>query len=356
MKTKFMMIGYGWRADFFYRIAKLAPEQFEITAGVLRTEERAKEVTEKEGVFATTSVDEALKTKPDFAVLCVPRAIVHEYLVLLMEKGIPVLCETPPAKDTAELNQLWSDYKSYGGKLQVAEQYFLQPYYNSILQVIQANYLGDISSTMISALHGYHAVSVYRKFLNVGFENCTIQGQRFPSPVMETNGRRGFAKSGATLNVNRNWATLHFESGKVGFFDFVGDQYFSQIRTRRWNVQGLCGEINDTTVRYMNEDMTCVEQELRRVDVGQNNISEWSHKGYMLLDKMIYENPFYPARMNDDEIAIASCLRLMKRYVDTGEEFYSLKDALQDAYVSFVLEEAIETGKTMTTENQSWIS
>ena len=37
-----MIIGYGWRADFYYRIAKLLPERFSVCAGVLRTETRAK--------------------------------------------------------------------------------------------------------------------------------------------------------------------------------------------------------------------------------------------------------------------------------------------------------------------------
>ena len=106
MKANYMVIGYGWRADFYYRIAKLLPEQFSICAGVLRTEARAKEVALKEHIFTTIDLDEALSQRPDFAVLCVPREIAKDYLVQLMEKGIPVLCETPPGKNVAELNEL----------------------------------------------------------------------------------------------------------------------------------------------------------------------------------------------------------------------------------------------------------
>ena len=88
MATNYMIIGYGWRADFYYRIARLLPEQFSICAGVLRTEARAKEVALKEGIFATADLDQALERKPDFAVLCVPRDFAKDYLVKLMEKGI----------------------------------------------------------------------------------------------------------------------------------------------------------------------------------------------------------------------------------------------------------------------------
>ena len=84
MKANYMVIGYGWRADFYYRIAKLLPEQFSICAGVLRTETRAKEVALQEHVYTTVDLHQALFRKPHFAVLCVPRAIVKDYLVQLM--------------------------------------------------------------------------------------------------------------------------------------------------------------------------------------------------------------------------------------------------------------------------------
>ena len=62
----------------------------------------------------------------------------------------------------------------------------------------------------------------------------------------------------------------------------------------------------------------------------------------------------YYQGMNDDEIAVASCLSHMKTYVESGTEFYSLREALQDTYLSFMLEQAIETGETVKTETQSW--
>lgn len=353
-KARFVVIGYGWRADFFYRIAKMLPEHFEICAGVLRTEERAKQVAREQNVFATADLDTALETKPDFVVLCVPRDIVKDYLVKLMEKGVPVLCETPPAKNTEELTELWKDKEHLSGKVQVLEQYFLQPYYAGVLDIINRGYLGETSSIMLSALHGYHAVSIFRKCLGIGFENCTIQGKKFHFDITATNGREGFDYSGKVVQTDRDWASMAFENGKAAFMDFSGEQYFSQIRTRRWNVQGSRGEINDTTVRFLNEQNVMVQQEMQRTDVGVNNNSEWSHKGYLFLDKQIYNNIYYPARMNDDEIAVASCLTKMKEYVDTGKEFYSLAEALQDTYLSFCLEEALQTEETMQTETQIW--
>ena len=218
MATNYMIIGYGWRADFYYRIARLLPEQFSICAGVLRTEARAKEVALKEGIFATADLDQALERKPDFAVLCVPRDFAKDYLVKLMEKGIPVLCETPPGKNVEELKELWEMSQKYNGRVQVVEQYFLQPYYAGILNIIKQGYLGSVSSIMLSALHGYHAVSVFRKVLGLEYENCTIQGKKFWSEVTATNGRNGFDESGTVIKEDRDWAFMQFDNGKNSLY------------------------------------------------------------------------------------------------------------------------------------------
>ena len=354
MKTKFIIIGYGWRTNFYYRITKLLPNEFEITACVLRTEERAQEITQQEGFFATSSLQLALETKPDFAVLCVPRNVTTSYLTTLMKHNIPVLCETPPAQNIEELNILWANTLALNGKIQVAEQYQFQPFYASISRLIQNGYLGEVSSAMLSAVHGYHAISLFRNYLDAAFENCTIQGQQFHFPLIETHNRAGLLTTGKPITSTRDWATIQFNSGKVAFLDFMGEQYFSEIRTRRWNIQGTRGELNDSIMRYLNPENFPITQELFRIDVGRNNIDEWSHRGYQFLDQMLYTNPYFPARLNDDEIAIATCLSRMKQYVETGTTFYPLAEALQDAYLSFVLEEALRTGTSITTSTQTW--
>ncbi|SHH70679.1 Gfo/Idh/MocA family protein [Clostridium grantii] len=355
MTANFILIGYGWRTEYFYRVVKALPEQFTISAAVLRTKERAEEIAKEKNIFATENLEEALKTNPDFVVLCVPRAIVKEYLEKLMEKNIPVLCETPPAKDVDELNQLWQIKEKYNGRIQIAEQYFLQPLYSAWLKVIQKGFIGDVSNMTLSALHGYHAVSIFRKILGIQYENCKISGKKYMFNVTKTNSRVGIDRSGTMIESDRSLATIEFENGKVGFLDFSGEQYFSLIRTRRLNIQGVRGEINDMTIRYLSEKNIGVTEELKRLDYGIYNISDWSHQGIMLGSEFVYENPFQFARLNDDEIAIADCLKRMKHFVDTGEEFYSLKEALQDTYISFIMEKALESEETLETQPQTWI-
>ena len=72
MKAKFIVIGFGWRADFFYRIAKMVPERFEICAGSIENKTACGRSGRKRRGIRTENLDEALKTIPDFA-CCVCR-------------------------------------------------------------------------------------------------------------------------------------------------------------------------------------------------------------------------------------------------------------------------------------------
>ena len=49
--------------------------------------------------------------------------------------------------------------------------------------------------------------------------------------------------------------------------------------------------------------------------------------------KIVYENPFKSARLSNEEIAIATCLLNMKKYLETGVPFYSLKEAALDSKI-----------------------
>ena len=330
-----------------------------MTACIVRSKERAAEVAAKQAelgqpLVATENLEEALATKPDFVLLCVSKPAAGEWLIRLLEKQVPVLMETPPATSPEKLAELWEKVQELNGRVLVAEQYFMAPYYASVLQLIEEGTLGEVSNVSLSAIHDYHAVSIFRKFLGIGFENCTIQGKKFLFPVAATFDRGGFVTEDKINTADRKWGYYQFDNGKTAFQDFSNEQYFSPIRTRRWNVQGIKGEINDMTVRYLNENHLVAEQELQRMDLGINNIAEWSHKATLFQGKTVYENPFYPARLNDDEIAMASCLARMQEYVETGREFYPLAEGMQDAYLAQMLDLAMETGETVRTETQIW--
>jgi len=70
--------------------------------------------------------------------------------------------------------------------------------------------------------------------------------------------------------------------------------------------------------------------------------------------RMIYENPFFPARFSDDEIAMATVLTRMSDYVAGGPAFYSLADACQDHYLGICIDRAAKSGAAFDVELEAW--
>jgi hypothetical protein len=204
--------------------------------------------------------------------------------------------------------------------------------------------------------HGYHGVSLIRKFLNVHFQNATIRALRFLSPITAGPDRAGPPNEDRKVVTAQTIATLGFND-RLGVFDFVEDQYFSWIRSHRVLVRGDRGEISDLNIRYLIDFRTPMEAQLQRVDAGRTgNLEGHYHKGYVGNGVWWYRNPFAPARLSDDEIAIATCLESMDCYLRESVPFYGLAEAAQDHYLSILIGEAAETGRSIESSSQIWSS
>ncbi len=355
-RIRFGLIGSGWRAEFYIRIAKMLPDYFELISVLIRDVKKGQIFAQKHNVNVVDTIDKLIDANVDYIVVSINSDYTYSMLEQLLEKQIPILCETPPATTTSALNSLWEKAQKNDARIQVAEQYFLQPLYAAWGSAIDQGMIGQVENVNISALHGYHGISIIRKYLNVSFQNCTITGKRYKFHVVDTIGREGLVQNGENKEYDRDRCVLEFENGCVAFFDFSSPvQYHSLIRTRHLNVQGTRGEIDDLTIRYLTKDNRAVMQQLNRLDFGVYNNQEWSHYGLFLGETQLYESPFFSARLNDDELAVASCMQKMGHYVETGEAFYSLQEALQDAYLANEMDTAIHHPDTVIqTHTQSW--
>ena len=103
----FATIGSGWRAQMFWKVAR---ELGTIRCGgvVVRTP-RSLEVP------TFTSLDACLReVRPDFVLVATPRAVAPGVIVDAVDRGVPVLAETPPAPDLDALRALWSSVGATG--------------------------------------------------------------------------------------------------------------------------------------------------------------------------------------------------------------------------------------------------
>jgi hypothetical protein len=352
----FGIIGAGWRAEFFFRIARELPQRFRISGVVSRDENRRNRVHQNWGLKTYETIDSLLDAADfDFIVVSVPRIAAPAILQKLSRHQVPALTETPPAADLNGLTELYE--QSNGGKwIQVAEQYAFQPLHAARLNIACSGLLGTISQAQISIAHGYHGVSLMRKFLGIQFEEGTVSARKFESPIIEGPGRGGPPGAEKTIFSRQIIAQIDFD-GKLGIFDFTGDQYFSWIRSARLLVRGEKGEINNREVRFLKNFATPVEVELHRVNAGEDgNLEGYYLKGIFAGQDSVYQNPFIPARLTDDEIAVATCLDKMAVFAQGGPSFYSLSEASQDHYLGLLMDSAVQSEEKVTAKKQVWAS
>ena len=352
--VRFAMVGGGWRAGFFLRVAEQLPARFQVTGLLVRDAERRERLQQRWGVRAVGTVDELLTgTDPDFAVVSVTRASAPTVIAEVTSYGLPVLTETPPGADVDALVALHALERA-GARIQVAEQYHLQPLLSAQLQLARSGALGRVSFAHASVAHDYHGISLLRRALGIGFEDAVIRGREFRSALVAGPDRNGDPVAERSVEAVQTIAEIDF-GDRLGVYDFSTEQYFSWIRTRELLIRGDRGEVRGPDVRYLQDVQTPVQTEITRMSAGVDGNHEGMFlRGLLLGERWLYRNPYLPARLNDDELAVAACLSGMHSYARGGPGFYSLAEASQDHYLQLMVRRAVSSGETITTSPQPW--
>lgn len=351
-KIRFGIVGAGRRAHSFIRTAAALPDMFCVTGVVARNAEKRLEIASGWNISAYESVADLIGASPvDFVVLCLPSTENAAFIQYLAEHNVAVLVETPPANRIDGLIDLYR-LTEQGAKVQVAEQYHLRPMHAARLQLCREGLIGAAHYAQLSAGHGYHGISLMRRLLGIGCDNAEIVGVRHISDIAGGPDRYGLPKDGAFKKSTQDIAIFNF-GDKVGIIDFSADQYFSWIRSTRVTVYGENGEIQNDEVAYMADYSTPIRVNMKRIGENGNTRSDCL-LGICAGDRWLYRNPFISGRLNDDEIAITSCLQGMRQYIRTGEHMYSIAEAAQDQYLSLMMNDALKSGQKVHTTTQPW--
>ena len=89
-KYHFIIIGSGWRSLYYVRIAKAMPDILRIDAMYCRTQEKADKMAEEFSIHTTTSIEECVGYKPDFAVVAVNKTSICDVSIEWMDRGIQI--------------------------------------------------------------------------------------------------------------------------------------------------------------------------------------------------------------------------------------------------------------------------
>ena len=344
-------MGSGFRAMFYGRIARTYPELFEMKYMLCRSQEKADRIRTQTGFSVTTSKEACEACRPDFVVVAVNKANIADVAEEWVLRGHTVLTETPAGASLEQLERIWELRERCGCRIQVAEQYFHYPSLSVGMKYIERGDIGEPFSLYISAAHDYHGASIMRKYLSVGQEAFAVAAKRFRFPLTETDSREGAVTDGRTTLRERDIALFEFASGKIGLYDFSGEQYHSFIRSRHIIVCGRDGELSDQVLyrlddrHYPRTKILLPELEPRYRVLETKRIRDYVRmwKPELSLDEI------------EDEYAIACMLYDMGDYIASGKEIYPLRDALQDAYMWLVLQEAVQKpGKQMYAREMPW--
>ena len=352
----FGIVGGAWRAEFFARLAALLPEELTLVGAAVRRAESAKELGERWGVPTYLSPSELVaKQRPEFVVSCVPWPVNPEVIGTLVEAGVPVLAETPPAPDVEGLRALWA---RVGERrlVQVAEQYLLMPGHAARRELVRLGLIGTPTSVQISSTHEYHAVSMIRGLLGVGFGPVRVNASRLTAPLLDPLSREGWTGEEEPRDAVTTLSTLDFGNGASGLYDFTDNQWHNRLRQRRIVVRGSLGEIVDDTVVRWGGPRTVLRSEIVRSQLGHDlNLDGYDTEHLSFEGEVIYRNPFIGLRLMDEEIAIATLLITTAAWVrGEGPEPYPLAEASQDHLIGLAIGQSGQLGTQVVTELEPW--
>lgn len=353
--VRYGVVGHGWRADFYLRLARQAPDRFACVGAVTRREDVGAALERAWGIPTfRDAADLVAAARPEVVVTSVPRSVNPDVVAALVGLDTAVLSETPPAPDAEGLRALWD---AVGGSdlVQVAEQHPYLPVVAALRALIDAGSLGRVSSAQVSWTHDYHATALLRCLLGVGAEPARISAVHNTVALLSGPDRAGWPERPAVEDVQHTQALLEV-AGRTGVYDFTDGQWFNPLRQRHVIVRGSAGEVVGDRVTWAGEDGRPLSAPIVRRQTGlDGNLEGCDLDTLSWAGRVLYRNPYPGARMSDEEIAIATCLEATGRWRRAeGPPPYPLAHGCQDHLLSLGIHQAAERGAPVTTDREPW--
>lgn len=344
----FVLVGWGYRSRAWLAAAQ-GIEGVECTGVVVRTPRETP-------VPAFGTLDEALDaTGARFVVSSVSWDSAPTVIADAVRRGIPVLTETPPAPDLGGLCRLW-DRVGATGLVQVAEQYPRYPSHAARLALVRSGVLGTPTQAQVSSTQLYHAVALMRAYLDAPCGPVTVRATTVNAPLLQPLSRGGWTGAGEAEPATTTHAVIDFGSGRSGIYDFTDMQTRNLLRVRRIVARGTHGELDGDHLVHWGGPETVLNSRLERRQSGHDlDMSGFDSETISHGEKVLWRNPWPGRHWSDDQHATAAMLHDMAAWVDgRGPEPYPLREGLQDAAVSFAIEESAAGDRSVELTRQPW--
>jgi predicted dehydrogenase len=352
--VRFGIVGHGWRADFYLRIARQAPDRFQCVGAVTRSAQVGARLEREWNIPTYRRPEDLVAGAPEVVVTSVPRTANPDVVRTLVGLGTAVLSETPPAEDAEGLRRLWVDVGA-SDLVQVAEQHPYLPVVAGVRALVDQGVLGQVTSAQVSWTHDYHAMALLRTLLGVRGEPARVSAVHAAAALLEGPDREGWPDAQRVEQAVQTLAVLEM-AGRTGVYDFTEGQWFNPLRRRHLILRGSHGEVVGNDVTWAGADGRPLSAPIVRRQTGADGNLEGADLDTLTwAGRVLYRNPYPGARMSDEEIAIATCLErtaLWRR--GEGCAPYPLADACQDHLLALSVHEAAERGQFVRTGVEPW--
>ena len=176
MKKKFVQVGTGGRARFFYTalaktyqetsdlvaICDINPVRMEYTNNVLVNELGYHPVR----MYAADEFDKMIETeKPDVVIVTTIDRTHHRYIKRAMELGCDVISEKPMTVDTEKCNQILDAIEETGKNLRVTFNYRYAPHNSIVRELIMKDTIGKVHQVHFEwFLNTSHGADYFRRW------------------------------------------------------------------------------------------------------------------------------------------------------------------------------------------------
>lgn len=352
-----IVFGDGWRGRFLCRIAKAVPDKLQVRLVVGHHADRLAAIEQDYGVVTTTDADAVNAAAADFAAVAVSWSATPGLVARLAEQGRYVYCETPPAPDMEGLRALWTRIAGRAELVQVGEQYYRMPGHASRLALVRSGVIGTPNSVEVASTHLYHAVALIRDYLGIGLEPVVVNARSFTAPMLDPLHFDGWDTDPQPKPLETQIATIDFGDGRYGLYNFVDNQWWNPLLSRRIVVRGSFGEIADDAVMRFNDGVPMLSRiEYRRL--GRDMNLEGNEVATVSFDgELIWRNPCPGAYLSEDDLAVADHLIAMGRYArGEGPEIYPLAAGIHDHAIGLAIGESARVHADVRVSGELWMS
>ena len=147
-QLKGIVVGAGAMGQNHARQVAIAPD-LQLLAVVDPDPARRKAVAERYGTTGVASLEDALKLKPDFAIIASPNVFHAEQGVHALGAGVPVLIEKPIASTLAEADRLIAAAEQASRILMVGQVERFNPVVTAALSALEGERIASLSITRI---------------------------------------------------------------------------------------------------------------------------------------------------------------------------------------------------------------